>query len=217
MARPTRRYLDSSADRRSILRLSGTTLRARRTGRIGAGRTADVIELVMADHRRIRRLQDSLHNAARYGRGPGSGWVLGHTWQRLADLLEAHTRAEEEICYLPMFGRGAEATARMREAVDDHDDIREAICEAALQPVGSALWWYAVRAALAMTGEHLDCEEHGVLARCEARLSASQRSELGRQYPGLVAAWTLDAAGRVRREWSAGQRLSSQASLLVRY
>lgn len=212
MAKPTQRHLDPPADRGVILRLSNTLLKARRTRRIGVGGTTDIIELVMADHRRIRRLLDSLENAARYSKHPGPGWMLGHTWQRLADLLEAHTQAEEEICYLPLFGRGVEAVAQMREAADDHGDIREAICEAALQPAGSALWWHAVRAALAMTGEHLDREERRALARCQAKLSASQRHELGRQYSGFLAAWTLDATSRERR---AEQRLPSRASLLV--
>lgn len=136
----------------------------------GGGRPADVIELIMADHRRIRRLRGALHDAARYNGDSGPDWMLAAAWQRLADLLEAHTQAEEEICYLPMFGPGPQATERRREAIADHDDIREAIREASLHRVGSALWWRPVRAVLAASAEHLDREERGVLADCPMAL-----------------------------------------------
>jgi len=62
----------------------------------GAIRQADIIELILADHRRIRRLCDALYDPARYDGGPRPDWMLGPMWQRLADLLVAHTQAEEE-------------------------------------------------------------------------------------------------------------------------
>ncbi len=165
-----------------------------------AGLPADIIELITADHRRIGRLRDALHDAARLGGDSGSGWILAHVWQRLSDLLEAHTQAEEEICYLPMFGPGPQAAERMREAVSDHDDLREAIREACLQPVGSALWWGAVRVALAASGEHIDREERELLACCG--LTASRRRELGRQWLGFIAARRQDAEPGLTKAWA---------------
>ncbi len=153
--------------------------------------SADIVELIRADHRRIRRLREALNDAARWGDDSGYAWMLAYVWRRLADLLEAHARAEEEICYLPMFGSGPRAAGRMREAIADHDDVRAAISEASLQPVGSALWWRAVRDALSASARHLDRDERGGLARCE--LTASQRRELGRQWLGFIAAWRKDA------------------------
>jgi hypothetical protein len=107
----------------------------------GASRQADIIELILADHRRIGRLCRALYDTARYDGSPRPDWTLGQVWQRLADLLVAHTRAEEEICYLPLFGTGAQAAERMRDSIADHDDIRGIIGEAAVQTVGSAPWW----------------------------------------------------------------------------
>jgi hypothetical protein len=66
-----------------------------------------------------------------------SGWTLGQAWLRLASLLEAHTLAEEEICYLPMSGCSPYAAEERRAAIADHDDIREAISEAFLHRPGS--------------------------------------------------------------------------------
>lgn len=159
-----------------------------------AGQSDDIIELVMADHRRIRRLLRTLDDAARASSQSGSAWVLAHVWQRLAELLQVHTRAEEEICCLPFCGSGPDAAARRREMVAVHDDIREAIGEAALQQPGTPLWWRAVRAALAATTDHLQLEERMVLARRASELAMSQRRELGRQWSVFVAAWMMDAA-----------------------
>jgi Hemerythrin HHE cation binding domain len=158
------------------------------------GQPADVIELIMADHRRIRRLRAVLDDAVRCGGESGSGWMLAHVWQRLAGLLEAHTRAEEEICYLPMFGSGPLADERRQAAAADHDDIRAAISEAALQPAGSARWWSAARAVLAISADHLEREERDMLDGWQARLTMSRRRELGRQWLGFMAALRLDAA-----------------------
>lgn len=74
----------------------------------GAIRQADIIELILADHRRIRRLCHALDNTARYDGSPRPDSMLSHVWQRLADLLVAHTQAEEETCYLSLFGTGAD-------------------------------------------------------------------------------------------------------------
>jgi hypothetical protein len=146
----------------------------------------------MADHRRIRRLCQALDDAARQVGVPGPDRAPAHIWQRLAALLQAHARAEEEICYLPMFGSGPQAAERRRAAIADHNDIREAISEASLQPAGSGLWWQAVRAALAATAEHLDREGRTIL-HGRSGLTMSQRRDLGRQWSEFIAAWTLDA------------------------
>jgi hypothetical protein len=65
----------------------------------GSGWAADIVELIMADHRRIERLCRTLYDTARYDRQPRPDWMPGHVWQRLADLLVAHTQAEEQTCY----------------------------------------------------------------------------------------------------------------------
>ncbi len=61
-------------------------------------RQADIIELILADHRRIGRLCHALYDTARYAGEPRPDWMPGHIWQRLADLLVADTQAEEETC-----------------------------------------------------------------------------------------------------------------------
>jgi hemerythrin HHE cation binding domain-containing protein len=159
-----------------------------------SGQPADICELVMADHRRIRRLSAALDDAARWDGESGS--TLAHAWLRLATLLEAHAAAEEEICYLPMSRYRPDAAEDRRAAIADHDDIREAIKEASLHKPRSGPWRRAVQAALTVNADHLAREEHGLLAESLAGLTMAQRRELGRQWRAFVAAWRLDAASR---------------------
>jgi hypothetical protein len=165
-----------------------------------AGRGVDVIELIMADHRRIRRLRDALCDAVPYSDDHSPGWVLAPVWQRTAGLLEAHCRAEEEICYPSMFSSGSPAAERRWEAIADHDDIREAVREASVHRVSSALWWRAVRAALAVSADHIDREERGVLADWRLRSPMSRRRELGRQWSAFMAEWPQDSAPPARSD-----------------
>lgn len=153
------------------------------------GSPADVVELIMADHRRILRLREALDDTVRRGAAPGPAWMLGHVWERFAELLEAHTRVEEEICYLPMSESSPDPAQWRRAAVADHDDIREVIAEAALQPAGSALWWGAASAVLAINADHLDREEQYILAGWLPLLTMRRRYELGRQWLAFVSAW----------------------------
>jgi hypothetical protein len=165
---------------------------------------ADVIELILADHRRIRRLCEALEDAARWSGETGRDWMLADIWQRLASLLEAHARAEEEVCYLPMVWCDPGTASSRRASIADHDEIREAISEAFLQHTGSRLWYGAVRAVLETTAEHLDLEERTLLTDCLPRLTMSRRRELGRQWSAFIAAWKLDAAPGLNRQVSAG-------------
>jgi hypothetical protein len=75
---------------------------------------AGIIEVILADHKRIRRMLGALDGAASYGEDPCAGWMLAPVWSRLADLLELHPEAEEEICYLALSGQGRPRPRRCR-------------------------------------------------------------------------------------------------------
>jgi hypothetical protein len=150
---------------------------------------ADIIELIMADHDRIRRLLGAVDDAARCQSQPWADWPLAPVWRRCAELIELHGAAEEEICYLPAAGTGAGAVARIREAVDDHDDIREAIAEASLHRVGSPPWWLAVSAAGQAALAHLVWEERELLGPFAARATPRIREDLGQDWVQFVAVW----------------------------
>jgi hypothetical protein len=154
---------------------------------------ADVIQLILDDHRRICALLDALPDLIRdRGAGAATGSPDG-IWRQLRGLLDLHTEAEEEICFLDLFGPGPHAADQMQEAIADHDDIREAIREADLQPAGSAAWWRAVTAARRAAGRHIVREELQSLAAFARRAAPGRREELGRQWILFVEARVRDA------------------------
>ena len=156
---------------------------------------ADVILLIRADHQRICALLDALHDLTR-GRCAGRATAsLAGTWRQLRALLGLHTEAEEEICFIALFGQGPEAAAQMREAIADHEDIREAVREADLQPIGSAAWWRTVTAIRRAASQHIAREEQGPLAAFARSAAPGLREELGRQWLSFVAARLRDDPG----------------------
>ena len=161
-----------------------------------ANLSADIVELIMADHRRIRRLCSAVYDAARPGSHSGPDWMLGHVWQRLADLLVAHTRAEEQTCYASVLGGGPRGA---------HEDIRKFIGEASRHPAGSAPWWHAVSTVIEVTTEHHEREERDILPRYVGSLSLSRRKELGRQWCAVMATWQFDAQDRGREPGYGGE------------
>jgi hypothetical protein len=154
---------------------------------------ADVIELIQADHQRICALLDAL-DALRRDRGPdaATGSPDG-IWRQVRGLLDLHTEAEEEICFLDLFGPGPHAADQMQEAIADHDDIRETIREADLQPAGSAAWWRSVTAVRRAASRHIVREEQQPLAAFARRAAPGRREELGRQWILFVEARVRDA------------------------
>ena len=156
---------------------------------------ADVIQLIHADHQRICALLDALDDLMRCR---GNAWAavsLARTWQELRGLLDLHTQAEEEICFIALFGPGPEAAAQMREAVADHEDIREAVREADLQPIGSVAWWRPVTAIRQAASHHIVHEERGPLAAFADSAAPALRGELGRQWLSFVGALLRDGPG----------------------
>lgn len=151
--------------------------------------SADIVELIRADHRRIRRLCHAVYDTARPGGQAGPDWMLGYVWQRLADLLVAHTRAEEQTCYASVPGGGPRGS---------HEDIRKSIGEASRHPVGSAPWWHAVSTVIEVSTEHHEREEREILPRYVGGLSLSRRKELGRQWCAFMATRPFDGSGRGR-------------------
>jgi len=159
-----------------------------------SGGSDDIVELIMADHRRIARLSRAVYDTARHDGRPGPEWMLGHVWQRLADLLVAHIQAEEETWYASVSGAGPQSRARLQDSLADHDGIRGSLGEASALLVGSAPWWHAVNTVIDATTEHRRREERDLLAGYALGLSMSRRRELGRQWNAFMAGWESQAS-----------------------
>jgi len=108
----------------------------------------DITELILHDHHEQRRMFAYLEDIDR-----SNTQALGAVWKRLGILLEVHAEAEEQLFYphLLKIGTGAggaeSVASEVKDVIKDHNDIRDAVNEAATEVVGSDGWWKAVLAA----------------------------------------------------------------------
>jgi hypothetical protein len=151
----------------------------------------DIIALVEADHLHITRWAARLGELSRRDSGPELP-VLVSTWQTLASLIELHITADEEICGPAVFGPRKRGRVMAGETRAAHEDIREIMREASLQPPGSPQWWHLVRAALAAWAVQLDLEEHGPLAEHRRRADPALRERLVGQWRAFTEAQIRD-------------------------
>lgn len=142
----------------------------------------DIIDLIEADHLHIMHWAARLGELSRQDSGQEPDPVLARTWQTVAELIELHMRADEEICGPPVLGADAQGRVLAREIRDAREDIREIIRETSLQPPGSPPWWDLARAALAAWAVQLDLEAHGPLAERRRRADPALRERLASQW-----------------------------------
>jgi hypothetical protein len=148
----------------------------------------DITELILADHHEQRRMFALLDEL---GDDPAR---LTPVWQRLAILLEVHADAEERLFYprLLTAGEGADgadsADDETKDAIRDHDDIRDGIRRARQHPPGSSEWWQAVADTRAANSDHMAEEEREALADFRRHADRRVRHELGADFAVYEAA-----------------------------
>lgn len=149
---------------------------------------ADIVTLVLEDHARIRRMFAELDEAR------GDTVRLRRLWPELAWLLTAHVDAAEEIVCLPVLADGPGNPAALRDVIGIHDDLRETVAEARLQPAGSPGWWLAVRAARAAADQHIEVIESGPLPRFRRQAPERVRAILGSHWTAFMTALRCDSS-----------------------
>jgi hypothetical protein len=139
----------------------------------------DIIDLILDEHgdfrRRFVELWDLRHS--------GNTGALAAAWQPLANLLEVHASAEEEIFYPVLLKRGSdEAPEETNDAVGDHNELRDAIRAASGFETGSDAWWHAVFECRKANDEHLAEEERDVVPDFREHSDEALRSRLGAKW-----------------------------------
>lgn len=124
----------------------------------------DICQLIADDHAEQRRLFALIEQVDR-----GDPDTLNALWTRLRALLDTHADAEEKFFYPEVLkiGRGADgdtAVEETRDAIKDHNDIRDSAAKVDKQDTGSAEWFKAVDAANKANGDHMAEEERQGLA-----------------------------------------------------
>jgi hypothetical protein len=141
----------------------------------------DITQLILDDHETFRRAfarLDELRAAP-----PVAEWHLTEVWEPLADLLDVHAIAEEEIFYPQLLRTDADdAEEETLDAIGDHNDIRDGVRDASRYEVGSRDWWDAVGRARAANDEHMAEEEGEGLVDMRRNAALELRQSLGRRF-----------------------------------
>ena len=138
----------------------------------------DITELILADHHEQRRMFAELD-----GVDPADTDTLDVLWKRLSITLEVHAEAEEIHFYPELLKLGERLhdqteVAETKDAIGDHNDIRDGITAASRSAVGSDDWWKGVTAARKANDEHMGEEEHEGLADFRRHVDLETRHRL---------------------------------------
>ena len=139
----------------------------------------DITELILTQHHEQRRTFALLDELTDDPAG------LAAVWERLTILLEVHAKAEELFFYprlLEVGTGGGDAESETKDAIKDHNEIRDAIAEAAKHEVGSEGWWNAVREADEANSDHMAEEEREDLVDFRRHADLQTRHEIAVQF-----------------------------------
>lgn len=139
----------------------------------------DITQVILDDHHEQRRRFSLIDDVDRSDKQ-----ALSALWDRLSVFLEVHALAEEKYFYpaLLKVGHGAgskdSAKAEAKDAIGDHNDIRDAVAKVGKHKVGSDDWFGAVAKAREANSDHMGEEERGSLADFRHHATLEQRDEL---------------------------------------
>ncbi|MEO6575298.1 MAG: hemerythrin domain-containing protein [Polyangiaceae bacterium] len=149
----------------------------------------DICELILKDHATQRTLFALLEEVDRSNKPQ-----LEAIWNHLGAFLETHAEAEERILYPEVLKHGsgaggkADPPAEVRDAIKDHNQIRDAVAAVAKHAVGSDAWITAVDHANEVNSEHMGEEEIQGLTDMRRNTSLEFRHELGARFAAFDAA-----------------------------
>jgi hypothetical protein len=139
----------------------------------------DITQLILDDHHEQRRLFAILDQIP-----DDNTAALGAVWRRLATFLETHAKAEEKVFYPRLLadgratGEGDEARSETKDAIKDHNEIRDAIAAVAKTRTGSKEWRKAVHVANKANGDHMAEEEREGLTLFREKATLAERHDL---------------------------------------
>ncbi|MCA1672540.1 MAG: hemerythrin domain-containing protein [Actinobacteria bacterium] len=136
----------------------------------------DVTLLILQDHDTLRSMFAELEGLR------DEPARAAEVWADLAALLEVHASAEEEHFYPALLQHVPGSEDETKDAIGDHDEIRDGIRHAQDAEVGSEQWWNGIEKARDANDHHLAEEERDDLSDCLQHMSRELRTELGARF-----------------------------------
>ena len=148
----------------------------------------DITQLILEEHAEQRRLFALIEQVDR-----SDTEALRALWNRLKALLDAHAEAEERHFYprLMELGKGANdadsAAEESKNAIKDHNEIRDAGEAVDQHEVGSDAWFEAIGKCNKANGDHMAEEERQGLTDFRRHASLEERHVLGVRFAAFEA------------------------------
>jgi hypothetical protein len=148
----------------------------------------DITQLILDEHHQQRALFAQIDQIDRNDTA-----ALGAVWGRLHALLDAHAEAEERYFYpqLMQVGTGANDAdsvgGESKDAIKDHNDIRDTAAAVGKEKVGSDAWIAAVGKCNKAIGDHMAEEERQGLTDFRRHASLQERHDLGVKFVAFEA------------------------------
>ena len=138
----------------------------------------DITQLILDDHHEQRRLFAMLEEI-----DPTDVASLTPIWRRLAAFLEVHAAAEERVFYPQLLQRGRgdgkhTPQAETKDAIKDHNEIRDAVTAALQLTVGTDAWYSAVARTNIANSDHMGEEEREGLTDFRRHVDVKMRHDL---------------------------------------
>jgi hemerythrin-like domain-containing protein len=133
---------------------------------------ADVVDLIMQDHREVERLFDELKDNPDKRKG---------LVPVLTTLLSAHSRAEESAVY-PVAAAEADEADDVAHSQEEHVEADQLLAKLAATDPESAAFDKVLQNLIDAVSHHVEEEETKVLPGMRAKLSDKRRQELGEAF-----------------------------------
>ncbi len=149
----------------------------------------DITQLILDEHAQQRNLFAQIEQIDAKDTA-----ALTTLWTRLRALLDSHAEAEERYFYprLMQIGEGANdadsAADETKDAIEDHNEIRDTAAAVDKQKVGSKKWFDAVGACNKANGDHMAEEERQGLTDFRRHASLQERHDLAVKFATFEAA-----------------------------
>jgi hemerythrin superfamily protein len=141
--------------------------------RKGAAMT-DIIDLVLQDHHAVEELFGRLQAAT-------GADAEAELFEQVKKDLECHAWAEEKVLYPRVRKDAPEGKEEVKDALEEHDQIRQALKEVEEHEAGTELT-LAVAQLVTTTKHHVGVEEAELLPDFRNNSEASERESLGRAF-----------------------------------
>jgi hemerythrin superfamily protein len=135
----------------------------------------DIIDLVLQDHHAVEELFGRLQAAT-------GADAQAELFEQVKKDLERHAWAEEKVLYPRVRKDAPEGKGEVKDALEEHDQIRQALKEVEEHEAGTELFTQAVAQLIATTKHHVGVEEAELLPDFRNNSEASERESLGRAF-----------------------------------